>query len=155
MRRHVMQLGLAATLALATACAEEAKPFLGPDNQLTVENQQDTFSLAIEDLKNVYTELSYTWNNSGTRARVFHCSFVPHGQSHLVITDAAGDTVYERELLYRLEGITFFDGAPGTWTVFLGLYGVTGAWVDLVLDATNDTVESGASLKEICEARGR
>lgn len=155
MRRHITLLGLGAALVLGAACAEEAKPLLGPDNNLTVVNAQDTFSLAIDDLKNVYTELSYTWANSQPRARIFHCSFLPHGEAHLVITDAVGDTVYARELLYRLEGLTFFDGAPGDWTVFLGLYGSLGAWADFVIDATSDTVESGVSVPDICEARGR
>ena len=155
MRRHITLLGLGAALVLGAACAEEAKPLLGPENNLTVVNAQDTFSLAIEDLKNVYTELSYTWANSQPRARIFHCSFLPHGEGHLVITDAVGDTVYEREMLYRIEGLTATDGVPGDWTVFLGLYGALGAWVDLVVDATNDTVESGLSVPDICEARGR
>jgi len=155
MRNIVMLLGVGAALALGAACAEEAKPFLAPENNLTVVNQPDTFSLAVDDLKNVYTELSYTWENSEPRARVFHCSFLPHGEAHIVVTDAVGDTVYDREVLYRLEGITFFDGVPGDWTVFVGLYGVTGAWLDFALDATSDSVISGALMQDICEARGR
>jgi hypothetical protein len=155
MRNIVMLLGAGAALVLGAACAEEAKPFLGPENNLTVVNQPDTFSLAVDDLKNVYTELSYTWENSEPRARVFHCSFLPHGEAHIVVTDAVGDTVYDREVLYRLEGISFFDGTPGDWTVSVGLYGVTGAWLDFVLDATADSVISGALMKDVCEARGR
>ena len=154
MRYASTLLGLGAAIVLAAGCAEVAKPALGPENNLTVVNQQDTFSLAIDDLKNVYTELSYTWPNSEPRARIFHCTFLPHGDGLIVITDAAGDTVYEREVLYRLEGLTS-AGAPGDWTVFVGLYGVTGSWLDFVLDATADTVVSGAAMKDICEARGR
>jgi len=147
-------LGLGAAIVLALGCQEPAKPALGPENNLTVVNQQDTFSLAIDELKNVYTELSYTWANSEPHARIFHCSFLPHGEALVVVTDAAGDTVYDRELLYRLEGITA-EGGPGNWTVFLGIYGGVGAYVDFLLDTTADTVVSGALMKDVCEARGR
>ena len=155
MRYTTTLLGLGAAILLAAGCAEVAKPALGPENNLQLVNQQDTFSLAIDDLKNVYTELSYTWENSEPRARIFHCTFLPHGDARIVITDAVGDTVYDREVLYRLEGITFSDGVPGDWTVFVGLYGVTGSWLDFALDATADSVISGALMKDICEARGR
>jgi len=155
MRYATTLLGLGAAIVFALGCQEEAKSALGPENNLTVVNQQDTFSLGIDDLKNVYTELSYTWENSKTRARVFHCSFLPHGDARLIVMDAVGDTVYDRELLYRLEGLTFFDGVPGDWTVFLGVYGGVGSYVDFALDATSDSVVSGALMKDVCEARGR
>ncbi|MDH4350167.1 MAG: hypothetical protein OEY20_02995 [Gemmatimonadota bacterium] len=155
MRRHLMLLGLAFAVGFLAGCQEEAKPLLGPENALEVVNAQDTFSLRIDDLKNVYTELAYTWDNSQARARVFHCSFLPHGQSRLLLIDAAGDTVYDRKLLYRLEGISFVDGAPGAWTVFIGFYGSLGAWADFALDATSDTAISGVSVPDICVARGR
>jgi hypothetical protein len=155
MRRHLTLFGLAVAVGFLAGCQEEAKPMLGPENALEVLNAQDTFSLSIDDLKNVYTELSYTWDNSQPRARVFHCSFLPHGQSRLLLIDAAGDTVYDRKLLYRLEGISGIDGVPGAWTVFLGLYGSVGAWADIVLDATSDTVISGVSVPDLCVERGR
>jgi hypothetical protein len=155
MRRSIALLGLAAAVSLGSGCAETAKSGFGPENNLQVVNAQDTFALSVDDLLNVYTELSYTWENSEPRARLFHCSFLPHGDSRLVLTDAAGDTVYDRHLLYRLEGVTPVDGEPGDWTVFIGFYGSVGDWADFMLDATADTATAGADLKTICEGRGR
>lgn len=146
---------IAAVLTIAAfACAEDAKSGFGPENALAVINAADTFDLRVDDLKNVYAELSYTWDVTRPRARVFHCSFLPHGDTRLVVTDAAGDTVYDRPLLYRLEGATA-DGGPGSWTVFVGFYGSVGAWADVVLDATADTGTSGLLTDDVCKARGR
>jgi len=153
MRRVITLLGLG-VVALAAACAEPVKTGFGPENDLQVTNQTDTFSLGVNDLKNVFTELSYTWRNTEVRARIFHCSFLPHGESRLVVVDVAGDTVYDRSLLYRLEGLSE-AGAPGNWTVYVSFYGSLGSWADFVLDATSDTAASGQAIKDVCEARGR
>jgi hypothetical protein len=154
MRRAITLLGLGAA-ALVAACAEQVKTSLGPENDLLVTNQADTFALGVNDLKNVYTELDYTWRNNLTRARIFHCSFLPHGESRLLLLDAAGDTVYDRPLLYRLEGLSDSGGRPGNWSIHVAFYGSVGSWADFVLDATSDTAPSGLAIKDVCEARGR
>jgi hypothetical protein len=124
---------LALLIATMTGCAAEVHDTFGPENQLSVTIQSDSFRISAIELSNHYVTQVYQWSNAGTTASVHHRSFLPHGDSKLEIRDAAGTVVYSRPFLYNDEGVTD-AGTAGTWTITVALYGVTGR-----IDATVQT----------------
>jgi hypothetical protein len=105
-------------------CAEDVTK-LSEVNNLQVVSVPDTFTVDIEEMENLVEELSWDWEVTTTTVHVEHRSFVPHGENAVRIRDADGTVVYTRKLLFDLEGESE-AGTPGTWTVELDLFGVTG-----------------------------
>jgi len=114
---------LAGTLALG-AC--DGGTALGPENQLEVTNQADTFAAQATALDRVSQTLTYAWSMSGPVADVNQSGVVTGGAGTLTILDDDGTEVYSRALA---QTGTFQTGAgtPGAWTVRIILNGLSGA----------------------------
>lgn len=114
---------LAAALLFLNGCADN---LIGPDNQLEVANQTDTFEWQVTALDDVTQTLTYAWAMTGTVANVNQSSGPAGGSATLRILDVAGAEVYARSLA---ENGTFqtSTGAAGNWTIVVTLSGVSGA----------------------------
>jgi hypothetical protein len=88
-------------------------------------NNQDSFQLQATNVSNVSTTLVYSWNNSGTRAKINHSTTTTAGSTLLVIKDAAGSTVYSRALSPSLNEPTA-TGVAGSWSISLTLSSYSG-----------------------------
>jgi hypothetical protein len=106
---------------------------LGPDNHVEVTNLVGHFQLSADNIQNVTTELTFTWQNPGIFAAIQHLSFMPHGTTLLIVKDADGAEVYNGKLLYNLDDRTL-SGTPGAWTVTFSLDQSVGQ-IDVILDA--------------------
>ena len=107
---------------------------LGPDNHVNVVNQVGHFEYTADNIENVTTTITITWQNPAPIAAIQHLSFTPHGTNLLVITDADGKQVYNGKLLYQLDDQTL-PGTPGAWTVQFQL-GKSVGQIDVILDAS-------------------
>ena len=102
----------AACLALA-ACSD---PVTAPGRDPEIINATDNFQYQISDIRGYSGTQVYTWQHSGTTAKVNQSAAISSGTATLVIRDANGTQVYSRSLA---DNGTFVSaaGAPGTWTV--------------------------------------
>ena len=116
----------------ALGCANPAET-LGPDNNVNIVNLVGHFEWSADNIQNVTTTITVTWQNPAPIAAIQHLSFTPHGTNLLVITDAAGHEVYNGKLLYNLDDQTL-PGTPGAWTVQFRL-GQSVGNIDVILDA--------------------
>ena len=121
---------LAALGSLGCNIPEES---LGTDNHVNVINQVGHFEYTADNIENVTTTITITWQNPAPIAAIQHLSFTPHGTNLLVITDADGTEVYNGKLLYNLDDQTL-PGTPGAWTVQFRLGNSVGQ-IDVILDA--------------------
>ena len=122
--RLVPTAALAAVAALG--CQDTIVKVLGPENDVIVTVQPDSFRFEAHDLDNVHDDMSWTWTNNGTKAVVHHRSFVHHGVGRITILDALGDSVYRViPFEYNLDNETDL-GVRGPWTIHLELFGARG-----------------------------
>ena len=101
---------------------------------MEVTNLAGHFQLTVDDMQNVTTEMTFTWQNPGQYADIQHLSFIPHGTALLIIKDAADSVRYDGELLYELDDRTVGIGVPGEWTVTFSLDQSVGN-VNVILNA--------------------
>lgn len=125
--------------ALVAAGCYIPEESLGPGNHVQVTNLVGHFQLTADNIQNVTTVLTFTWNNPERYADIQHLSFMPHGTTILIIKDAADSVRYEGKLLYQLDDRTVGEGTPGEWTVTFSLDRSVGQ-IDVILDAS-DTPE--------------
>lgn len=113
----------AALLFTAGGCGDN---LIGPENQLEVNNEVDTFQWQVTALDKVTQRLSYTWTMTGTVANVDQSAGGAEGSARLRIEDAAGTEVYSRSL--REDG-TFATstGTAGDWRITVTLENASGA----------------------------
>ena len=113
----IRRLGLAVFLLLA-ACSDD--PTAPPGIQPQITNLTDAFTFQITNLDNVTGTYDYTWQNTGTLARVSHSSNAgSSGNATLVLRDAAGTQVYSGNLVTSGQPISSPAGVAGVWTVRL------------------------------------
>lgn len=120
---------LAAVTALAlsgVACQDTIIKLMGAENEVVVTVLPDSFRYQADHMDNVHDEFQTTWVNTGTKAIVYHRSFVHHGVVQVTILDAMGDSVYARiPVEYDLDVETKV-GVPGTWTVHIQFFAAKG-----------------------------
>lgn len=85
-----------------------------------VTNATDNFQMQATGVRNRTTTLTYSWENTGTRAKVNHSTTTTAGTARLVIEDSEGAQVYDETLVPSLDGSTT-PGAVGEWTIRLEL----------------------------------
>jgi hypothetical protein len=109
---------LTAAIALG-ACSDEATaPPPGIQPQIT--NNPDVFAFQITNLNNVSGTYDYTWQNTGTVARVTHSSNAgSSGTATLILRDAVGAQVYSGALATSGQPVSSPAGVAGAWTIRL------------------------------------
>jgi outer membrane biogenesis lipoprotein LolB len=114
-----------AALALLVLPACSSGNSLGPDNDVQVSNNTDTFEWQATAMDNISQTLTYNWQNTGTTADVNQSSNITSGSGTLTVWDDAGTQVYTRTLT---EDGTFttIAGTAGTWKVEVKLSGTSG-----------------------------
>ena len=130
MSKRTLARALLLVLVLAgSSCSQDDVAFIGPENNPVLVNVTDTLSYSASGLDNVNQTFTWTWNNTGTKATIVYTkeNLVPHGLTYLTVTDPNGTVVYYFNIQLFWNEVQYSDsGAPGTWTVNLGLYGTTG-----------------------------
>jgi hypothetical protein len=115
---------------LALAACSDAATSPGRDPQIV--NATDNFQYQISDIRAFSGNQVYTWQNSGTTAKVNQSAAITSGAVSLVLRDANGTQVYSRSLA---DNGTFLSsaGVAGTWTVVVS-YATADATVNFRVD---------------------
>jgi hypothetical protein len=120
MRAHsslAIRAGLAVVLLAATACGDDPTS-APPGIQPQITNSTDAFSYQLTDLSSVAGTWDYTWQNTGTLAKVTHASDGGAlGTASVSIRDAAGTQVYAGAFAATGETISSPAGVAGAWTI--------------------------------------
>ncbi len=98
---------------------------LNPQFQPQVGNQADNFQFQTTGIKNVTQTLTYTWQNTGTRASINQACSITAGLATIVIRDSSGALVYSADLAAN-GTFTSTAGTTGNWTITVTLSGVNG-----------------------------
>jgi hypothetical protein len=120
----------AGVVVLALAACSDAATSPGRDPQIV--NATDNFQYQISDIRAFSGNQVYTWQNSGTTAKVNQSAAITSGAVSLVLRDANGTQVYSRSLA---DNGTFVSsaGVAGTWTVVVS-YATADATVNFRVD---------------------
>ena len=115
---------------LALAACSDAATLPGRDPQIV--NVADNFQYQISDIQSFSGSQVYSWQNSGTTAKVNQSTAITSGAVSLVLRDANGTQVYARSLG---DNGTFVSsaGVAGTWTVLVS-YATANATVNFRVD---------------------
>lgn len=109
---------LLASLILLGACNDD--PTAPPGIQPQITNNTDAFAFQITNLNNVTGTYNYSWQNTGTLARVTHSSNAgATGTATLILLDAAQTQVYSGALTSSGQPTSSPAGVAGAWTVRL------------------------------------
>lgn len=109
-------IALAALVFVAACGNEPTAPAPGIQPQIT--NIPDAFSYQISDLNSVTGTYDFTWQNTGTAAKVTHASDAgATGTAIVTLRDAAGTQVYSGPLASSGEPVSSPVGVAGAWTV--------------------------------------
>jgi hypothetical protein len=112
--RSVRVVALAA-LVLVASCGDGPT---APGIQPQITNLADAFSYQVSSVQNFSGAYTYTWQNSGTAAKITHASDAgATGTATLVVWDAAGTQVYSGELATSGEPLSAPAGVAGAWTI--------------------------------------
>jgi len=88
----------------------------GIEPQIT--NSTDAFAYQLTSLTDVTGTWNYTWQNTGTLAKVTHASDAgAGGNATITIRDAAGTQVYSGAFTTSGEPVTSPAGVSGAWTI--------------------------------------
>lgn len=112
-----IRMGLLAISLIAVGCGDSptSPP---PGIQPQVVNDTDWFSYQVTNLDGVAGTWDYTWQNTGTLAKVTHASDSgASGTATLTITDADGTEVYSGAFASSGETVTAPTGVAGAWTI--------------------------------------
>jgi hypothetical protein len=112
--RSIRAVALAA-LALVVACGDGPT---APGIQPQITNLTDAFSYQVSAIQSFTGTYTYTWQNTGTVAKITHASDAgATGTATLTVKDAAGTQVYSGELVSSGQPLTAPAGVAGAWTV--------------------------------------
>ncbi|MDT8342104.1 MAG: hypothetical protein RQ751_11385 [Longimicrobiales bacterium] len=109
---------LAASLLLFGLACGDSPTQSPPGIEPQITNLQDAFSYQVTSLSRVTGTWDYTWQNTGTLAKVTHASDAgATGTATLTIRDGAGTQVYTGPFATSGEPVTSPSGVAGAWTV--------------------------------------
>jgi hypothetical protein len=104
-----------AALALVVGCGDGPT---APGIQPQITNLTDAFSYQVSAVQSFTGTYTYTWQNTGTVAKITHASDAgATGTATLTVKDAAGTQVYSGELVSSGQPLTAPAGVAGAWTV--------------------------------------
>lgn len=110
--------------ALALACGGTTNP-VSPAFQPEIANATDTFQFQVTGVQNGSANLTYTWQNTGTRATINQSASMSAGTVTLTVRDAAGAVVYTGSLAQN-GTFTSSAGVAGAWTLVVDFAGASG-----------------------------
>ncbi|GAC1641658.1 MAG: hypothetical protein NVS4B2_31190 [Chloroflexota bacterium] len=116
---------LLAALVLLMTFACGGSPVLNPKYQPEVTNLTNSFGFQLTGVQNGTGTLSYTWQNTGTRATIDTSSAISAGTATLVLKDAVGAQVYAGSLATN-GSLPTMSGQAGAWTIVIDFTNATG-----------------------------
>ena len=122
-----------ALLALAAACGDD--PVTPPPGlQPQIVNNTDAFTYQITNLDHVSGTYDYTWQNTGTLAKVTHASDAGStGTATVTVTDALGAQVYSGAFASTGEVVSSPEGMAGNWTITVTYSGYSNTQVNFAV----------------------
>lgn len=120
-----MRRVIAATLLCGAVACGGNDP-INPKYQPQIVNLTDSFSFQLTGVQDGAGSLSYTWQNTGTRATVDRSSSITAGTVTLTLKDSAGATVYTGPLNGASGSVATATGVAGAWTIVVDFSGATG-----------------------------
>jgi hypothetical protein len=103
------------TLILVTGCGDDPT---APGIEPQITNLSDAFSYQVSSIQNFTGTYSYSWQNTGTIAKITHASDAgATGSATLTVRDADGTQVYSGQLVSSGEPLTEPAGVAGDWTI--------------------------------------
>jgi hypothetical protein len=102
-------------LVLVGACGDDPT---APGIEPQITNLSDAFSYQVSSIQNFTGTYSYTWQNTGTVAKVTHASDAgATGSATVTVRDAEGTQVYSGQLATSGEPLSAPVGVAGAWTI--------------------------------------
>ncbi len=98
---------------------------LNPQFQPQVNNATDNFQFQTTGITHITQTLTYTWQNTGTRASINQACSISAGTATVLVRDAGGALVYSADLAAN-GTFTSTAGTTGNWTIVVNLSGVSG-----------------------------
>ena len=118
MRIAVLRLVPAAAvtaLVLVAACGDDPT---APGIEPQITNLSDAFTYQVSSIQNFTGTHNYTWQNTGTVAKITHASDAgATGSATLTVRDAVGTEVYSGQLATSGEPLSDPAGVSGAWTI--------------------------------------
>ena len=103
------------TLVLIAGCGDDPT---APGIEPQITNLSDAFSYQVGSIQNFTGTYSYSWQNTGTIAKITHASDAgATGSATLTVMDADGTQVYSGQLVSSGEPLTEPAGVAGAWTI--------------------------------------
>ena len=104
-------------LALVTGCGDGPT---APGIQPQISNLSDAFSYQVSSIQSFSGTYNYTWQNTGTVAKITHASDAgATGTATLTVKDGAGTQVYTGQLASSGQPLSAPAGVAGAWTITL------------------------------------
>jgi hypothetical protein len=104
-----------AALVLVAACSDGPT---APGIQPQITNITDAFSYQVTSINNFTGTYNYSWQNTGTLARISHSSDAgATGTATVVVRDAAGTQVYSGQMVSSGQPLSAPAGVAGAWTI--------------------------------------
>ena len=104
-----------AALVLVAGCGDGPT---APGIQPQITNITDAFSYQVTSINNFTGTYNYTWQNTGTLARISHSSDAgATGTATVVVRDAAGTQVYSGQMVSSGQPLSAPAGVAGAWTI--------------------------------------
>ena len=104
-------------LALVAGCGDGPT---APGIQPQITNITDAFSYQVSSIQNFSGTYNYTWQNTGTVAKITHASDAgATGTATLTVKDGDGTQVYTGELSSSGQPLSAPAGVAGAWTITL------------------------------------
>jgi hypothetical protein len=123
-----------AVLALLFTVACDESP-TAPGLQPQIVNNTDAFSYQLSDVAGATGVWNYTWQNTGTLAKVTHASDAgATGTATVTIRDAAGTQVYSGSFATSGEIVTSPAGTAGAWTISVTYSNYTNTQVNFAVN---------------------
>jgi hypothetical protein len=105
-----------------------------PGIQPQIVNNTDAFSYQVTSIQDFSGTYSYTWQNTGTVAKITHASNAgAAGTATLTVQDANGALVYSGQLATTGEPLTAPAGVAGAWTIKIVYSGYSNAQVNFAV----------------------
>lgn len=102
-------------LILAAGCSDGPT---APGIQPQITNATDAFSYQVSAIQGFSGSYTYTWQNTGTLAKITHASDAGStGSATLTVKDAAGTQVYTGPLATTGQPLSAPAGVAGAWKI--------------------------------------